>query len=108
LDDEYENLITEWYDSKAEEVKEAIRGLLRKGTKASLIFAAIEQGDYYFDIGIYSLKLDATEILVEVLIEDEFLGINQGTAEAKQTLWALTDKTVDDDACQPYIEAQQE
>jgi hypothetical protein len=108
LDDEFENLVTEFYDSKVEEVKDAIRGLLRKQTKASLILAAIEQDwTLKFNLGIYSLVVDAEEILDGVLGEDEFLGMNQDTPEAKQTMWSLTDKTIDDDDRQPYIEQVQ-
>jgi hypothetical protein len=95
IEDEYENLLNEWYVEKEQEMATSIRTLLRKGTRAAVILAALENhvtSDFHF--GVFSMRLDATEILQSVLLEDEFLGMNQPTPELKQRMGELTDTTV--------------
>jgi len=96
LDDYYEEYVNEFFVQHAEEMKDAIRTLLRRGVSATLILAAFENeyitSDFHF--GVYGMTLNAEEILEEVLLEDEFLGSKQPTPELKQRMWELTDTTV--------------
>ena len=96
IEDYYEEHLNEFFAQSAQEMKDAIRTLLRRGVSAALILAAFENGDVTsnFHFGVYSMVLDAEEILEEVLVEDEFLGMNQPTPELKQRMWELTDTTV--------------
>ena len=90
IDDEYEQLLAEWEQEKTEEVKQGIRHLLRKEVSAALILGYIEENLETFHLGIYSMEINPEKILEDVLLEDDFLGMNQPTPEAKQKMWALT------------------
>lgn len=90
IDDEYEQLLAEWEQEKTEEVKQGIRHLLRKEVSAALILGYIEQELDVFVFGVFSMEINPEKILEDVLLEDEFLGMNQPTSEARQKMWALT------------------
>jgi hypothetical protein len=96
LDDYYEEHLNQFFNDHEEEMKDAIRTLLRQGTKATTIIASMRNGDATteFQFGVYGMMLDGEEILQNVLLEDEFLGSKQETPEAKEKMWELTDTIV--------------
>lgn len=95
IEDEYEQMVFEWYGEKCEEIKDSFRDLLRAGTQAKLILAAIEDGWMEpFHLAVYQLTIVPEELLQDVLVEDEFLGMNQPTPEKKQAMWERMDTYV--------------
>jgi hypothetical protein len=92
LDEELE----EWLTEKEWEAKEVLRSLLRKGVKAAIILASIENSDApaEFSTGRGGFSFNLKDLLNEVLIEVEFLGMNGSTPEEREKRWNATDRYI--------------
>jgi hypothetical protein len=95
LDEELE----EWLTEKEWEAKEVLRNVLRKGAKAAIILAAIENSDVpaEFSTGRGGFSFNLNDLLKHVLIEDEFIGMNSSTPEEREKLWNATDTYISKD-----------
>jgi hypothetical protein len=96
LDEELE----EWLTEKEWEAKEVLRSLLRKGVKAAVILASIENSDVpaEFSTGRGGFSFNLNDLLNHVLLEDEFIGMNGSTPEERKKRWNATDTYISEDA----------
>lgn len=96
IEDDYEEVVTAFYDTKVEDVKQALRTLLRTGFRAATILGYIESSEApdVFYLSDYGLEVNPATILDEVLMEDEFMGSKQMTDAQKQERWDLSDTYV--------------
>lgn len=104
IEDIYEEVVTAFYDTKVEDVKQALRTLLRAGLRAATILGYIESSDApdVFYLSDYGLEVNPATILDEVLMEDEFMGSTQMTDAQKQERWDLSDTYVSQEVVKKF------
>jgi hypothetical protein len=104
LDEELE----EWLTEKEWEAKEVLRSLLRKGVKAAIILASIENSDVpaEFSTGRGGFSFNLNDLLYHVRLEDEFIGMNGSTPAEREKRWNVTDTYISEEAAAGMDESE--